>query len=317
MRPRIVSSIRLSGPVERELSAFSEPASLAEAEGALISAAVRVDADYLDAAPNLRIISTTAVGHDTIDLEQVARRGLVLTNGRGVSSDAVADFAFGMVFMLQRRLLEVLDWTRAGKWECSEPTYARGLTGKTLGIVGLGEIGRELAARARAAKMDVIYHNRRRRADEEAIGATLVTFDKLLRTSDVIVVLVPLSSGTTGLFGIHEFMKMKPSVYFINVARGAVVNTDALISALRDKLIAGAAIDVFDPEPLPRAHPLFALENLVITPHVGNKTFESREQRTVVAVKNLAAFFEHSPLLTEVSLPIANGLDKDALKRGE
>lgn len=303
MRPRIVSSIRLSGPVERELSTFSETVSPAEAEGALISAAVHVDAAYLDAAPNLRIISTTAVGHDTIDLEQVARRGIVLTNGRGASSDAVADFAFGLIFMLQRQILEILSWTRAGKWGFNEPTYVRGLTGKQLGVVGLGEIGKELIVRARAAKMDVVYYNRRRRADEAAIGATLVTLDELLTTSDVIVALVPLSLATKGMFGIREFKKMKPSAYFINVARGAVVDTDALAVALRDKLISGAAIDVSDPEPLPITHPLFDLGNVIITPHIASKTCESREQRKMVAVKNLAAFFAGDPLLTKVSLP--------------
>jgi glyoxylate reductase len=249
----------------------------------------RIDAAYLDRAPNLRVIASAAVGYDNVDLEECTRRGIAFSNSRGSLTQAVADIVYLLVIAAFRRIREGADWVRNGAWLAGDAPYGDDLEGSTLGIVGMGEIGFALARRARASGMKIVYHNRSRRPDEDEVEARRLSFEELLRTADCVVVLTPLTEQTRGLFGAAQFAAMKPSAYFVNAARGKIVDTQALYDALVAKRIAGAALDVVDPEPLPPDHPLLALPNVFVTPHIGSATHQTRERMSLYAARNLVA----------------------------
>ena len=219
----------------------------------------------------MRAICSATVGYDNIDVDECTRRGIAVSNSRGSLTEAVADVAFLHVIAAYRHIGEGTAWARDGRWMSGPAPMGDDLAGSTLGIVGMGAIGMALAKRARASGMTIVYSNRGRRADDEAVGAQHVPFDELLRTATCIVVLVPLNGETRGMFGAAQFASMR-SAYFVNVSRGAVVDTQALYDALVAKHVAGAALDVTDPEPLAADHPLFTLPNVFITPHIGSAT---------------------------------------------
>lgn len=270
---------------------------LKDAEGLVVTSNIQVDEELLQHAPKLKVIVQSAVGYDNIDIEACTRHGIVFGNTPGVLVDATADLAFSLLLCSARRIHEGWDFVRAGSWHpgCNIP-FGIDLAGKTLGIVGLGQIGAAVAKRARAFGMEVIYYNRNRRSNDNEIGATYESFDGLLEKADCVIVLTPLSKETRGLFGREQFKKMKSTAYFINVARGPVVDTDALLDALRTGEIAYAAIDVTDPEPLPGDHPLLTLSNILITPHIGSATAETRTAMAQLAVDNLLAGLAGKPL---------------------
>jgi glyoxylate reductase len=275
---------------------------LADAEGLFCSGDVQVDDELLSCAPKLRVIVKSAVGYDNIDIEACTRRGIPVGYTPGVLVEATADLTFGLLLTVARRLHEGWDRVRAGKWENNtEIPFGIDLYGKKLGIVGMGQIGAAVAKRAQASGMIVLYTNRRRRRDEEKIQATYVKLDKLLEESDFVVVLTPLTKETRGMFGAEQFSKMKRTAYFINAARGAIVDTDSLVQALKDGQIAYAALDVTDPEPLPPDHPLLTLPNVFITPHMGSATIETRNRMALLAVDNLLAGLEGKRLPTCVN----------------
>lgn len=255
-----------------------------------------VDAAYLDRAPNLRVIASAAVGYDNVDVAECTRRGIAFSNSRGSLTQAVADIAFVLVISAFRHIGEGAAWAREGGWLSSDAPYGDDLEDKTLGIVGMGAIGLALARRARACGMRIAYSNRRRSADEAEVEAKHLAFDEMLRTADCIVVLTPLTEETRGMFGRAQFAAMKPTAYFVNAARGKIVDTQALYEALIAKKIAGAALDVTDPEPLPADHPLLSLTNAFITPHVGSATHQTRERMSLYAARNLVAGLEGKPL---------------------
>ena len=174
------------------------------------------------------------------------------------------------------------------------------LAGKTLGIVGMGDIGSRVVKRALASDMRVIYHNRHRRTDDAALGASYVSFDELLKTADFILVTVPLTPETKGMFGKEQFDAMKQGVRFINIARGKIVDTDALYEALASKKVAYAALDVTDPEPLPSDHKLLTLDNITVTPHIATSTVETRDAMAKLAAENIIAGLKGEPLPAEV-----------------
>ncbi len=192
-----------------------------------------------------------------------------------------------------RRIHEGWSGVKSGQWR---EVMGTDLHGKTLGIVGMGEIGSAVATRARASGMNIIYHNRTRKKDAERWGAQYTTFDELLEAADCIVVLVPLSSQTIGMFGKAQFNKMKATAYFINASRGLVVDTEALYEALQANKIAYAALDVTDPEPLLGDHPLLTLNNILITPHIGSATYETRNRMAMAAADNLLAGLQRKSL---------------------
>ena len=276
-------------------------AALAEATGVLVSSAVPIDAAFLAAAPALRIVATWSVGDDNVDLAALAARGIVLTNTSGSLTETVADLTYALVIFAVRNLAVGLNWVRSGLWMAGNMPFGHDLEGATLGIVGFGTIGLALAKRAQVSGMRVIYSNRNPRADDATTGASYRTFDALLAEADCVVLLVPLSDETRGMFSDARFARMKPTATLVNVARGAVVDTDALLRALQQNVIAGAALDVTDPEPLPSDHPLAALDNVVIVPHVGSATHETRARMAMLAAENLLAFIDGRELPTPVS----------------
>jgi glyoxylate reductase len=280
-------------------------AALAAATGVLVSSAIPIDAAFLDAAPNLKIVATWSVGYDNVDLDALRERGMVLTNTSGSLVETVADLTYALVIFAMRNLAVGVTWVRSGRWMQSNMPFGHDLEGATLGIIGFGQIGVAVAKRARCSGMRVIYANRNPRADDGRTGASYRSFDALLAEADCVVLLVPLTPETRGMFGEEQFAKMKPTATLVNAARGQVVDTDALLRALERKKIAGAALDVTDPEPLPPDHPLVARDDVIIVPHVGSATYETRARMAMLAAENLVAFLTGAPLPTPVALPVS------------
>jgi glyoxylate reductase len=251
-----------------------------------------VDAALLDRLPKVRVISNFGVGVDHIDVAAAGARGIPVGNTPGILDGATADLAFALLLAAGRRVVEGDRYARGPHFLRYDPSYMLGreVHGATLGIIGMGRIGEQVARRARAFDMIVLYCNRRRRpAVEAALGARHVTQDELLATSDYVVLTVPLTRETQRLIGPPELARMKPTAALVNVARGGVVDTDALTEALAARRIYAAAIDVTDPEPLPRDHPLLRLDNVIITPHLGSATEQTRRRMTELSVENLLA----------------------------
>lgn len=249
------------------------------ADGIVTLMSERVDDELLKAAgPQLKVVANYAVGYDNIDLEACSRHGVVATNTPDVLSDTTADMAFALLLAVARRIRSGDSLVRSGDWTGWEPEQLLGaqVTGATLGIVGMGRIGRALARRARGFDMRLLYHNRR--ADPEAereLGATYAALDELLGASDFVSLHAPLTPETRHLIGGRELRAMKKTAVLINTARGPVVDETALVSALRDGTIAGAGLDVFEHEP--EVHPgLLDMDNVVLTPHLGSATLETR-----------------------------------------
>jgi glyoxylate reductase len=278
-------------------------AQLADADALLCNSELPdVDDTMLARASRLRVIASSAVGYDNIDVAACTRRGIAVSNARGSLVEAVADLVYALVLCAMRRVLVGVEWARLGEWMSAPAPYGVDLEEKTLGIVGMGDIGTAVARRALASGMRVVYHNRRPRAmPNERFPATYLPFEELLGVADCVVVLVPLSPETRRLFGPAQFARMQPTAHFVNASRGPVVDTDALVEALRTGRIAYAALDVTDPEPLPQEHPLFSMPNVMITPHIGSATHETRERMTLLAAENVVAGLQGRPLPTIVN----------------
>jgi glyoxylate reductase len=258
-----------------------------------------VDAALLDQLPQVRVISNYGVGVDHIRLADAAARNIPVGNTPGVLDEATADMAFALLLAAGRRLAEGDRHARdpqVTRFRSSE-MLAREVHHGVLGIVGLGRIGRQIARRAAGFSMDVLYHNRLRNEQaEQELGVRYASLDDLLRQSDFVVLVVPLTDKTRGLIGHRELALMKPTATLVNIARGAVVDTDALTEALQARRIYAAGLDVTEPEPLPRDHPLLALDNVVLTPHLGSATIETRQRMAELSVENLLAGLRGEPL---------------------
>ena len=272
----------------------------ADADGILTTIMDRVDATLLDAAPNLRVISQLAVGLDNVDVAEATRRGIPVGYTPGVLAKSTADLAFALLLGAARRTAESERWVRAGGWEIQfHPTHWLGqdVHGAGLGIVGLGQIGREIARRARGFDMDIIYHSRTRYPDAEAeYGVRYVEFEELLAQADFVMLSVPLTPQTHHLISAPQLAMMKPSGILINVSRGPVVDPTALYEALRDGQIARAALDVTAPEPIAPDDPLLTLDNLVITPHIGSAALPTRLNTMKLAARNLVGGLRGEPM---------------------
>ncbi len=266
----------------------------ARSQGLLTTIADRIDADFFRAAPSIRAVSQLAVGYDNIDVAAANEHGVLVCNTPGVLTDATADLAFALMLAHARRLLAGDRALRSGAWGEWSPVFmlSNDLHAKTLGIIGLGAIGRAVAERAKGFKMPLLYWSRSRKPEAEAeLGIQWRELDDLLRESDYVSINIALSEESRGLIGEREFDLMKPSGVIVNTARGPIIDQEALYRALVEKRIGGAALDVFEHEPLPTDHPLLALDNVVVSPHVGSATFETRARMTDLAVDNLLAFF--------------------------
>lgn len=259
----------------------------------------RVDGALMDRAPNLKLISNHGVGVDHIDCAAAKARGILVGNTPGCLDAATADMTMALLLAAARNVVAGDRFARSAEFTHYDPAFMIGyeVSGSTLGIVGLGRIGKQVAKRARAFDMQILYHNRRRdEAAEAELGVTYASLDDLLKQSDFVALNCPLTPETTNLIGKRELALMKSTGILVNVARGAVVDHDALLSALKSKRIAGAALDVTSPEPLPRDHPLLELENLVIAPHLGSAANRTRRRMEEMTVQNLTAGLRGEPL---------------------
>ena len=254
----------------------------------------KVDAAIMDVAPRLKVISNCAVGYDNIDIAEATKRGVPVGNTPGVLSETTADFAFALLMAAAMRVVEADKYTRNGLWQVPwEPMLLLGqdVHHSTLGIVGLGRIGIEVARRAKGFQMHVLYHDKTRREDvEKELRAEYVsTLTELLSRSDFISLHVPLTEDTRRMIGSAEFSMMKPTAILVNTARGQVVDQKALYQALKSGEIAYAAIDVAEVEPIPMDDPLLTLENIIITPHKASASKATRTKMSIMAAANLIA----------------------------
>ncbi|KEO84481.1 2-hydroxyacid dehydrogenase [Tumebacillus flagellatus] len=249
-----------------------------------------LDRPMLEKVPHLRVISNYAVGYNNIDIQAATELGIPVTNTPGVLTNATADIAWALLMAVTRRIVEGDAYVRQGKWVGWSPDLLLGmeLGGKTIGIVGAGRIGLAVAKRARAFDMNVKYYNRRR-LDEETereYSLNYVDLDTLVRTSDVISLNLPYNQESHHLFNADLLSRMKPTAYLINTARGAIVDEAALVEALKKRQLAGAGLDVFENEP--SVHPGFLeLDNVVLVPHLGSSTRETRDNMAILAAENL------------------------------
>ena len=254
-----------------------------------------IDRTVLDAAPRLKIVATAAVGFNNIDVAYARSRQVAVTNTPDVLTEATADFTWALILAITRRVSEGERLVRRGGWEgwAFDQLLGASLWGKQIGIVGMGRIGRAVAARAPAFGMHVSYTHHR---DVELPGAEAMTLDRLLNTADVVSLHVPLTPGTRHLVDRKALAKMKRSAYLINTARGPVVDEGALAWALRERLLAGAALDVYEAEP--KVHPdLLAFENVLLVPHLASATVETRTGMADLAVRNVVQVLQgHAPL---------------------
>jgi glyoxylate reductase len=270
----------------------------------------RIDADLLDAAPRLKVVSNYAVGFNNIDVPAATARGVAVGNTPGVLTDATADMAFCLLIGAARRLVDGHLYGQAGHWKTWEPLGHLGqdLAGRTLGVVGMGRIGYALARRCRFGwDMQVLYHDMRRNEPaEKDLQARLVDLDTLLRESDFVSVHTDLNDATRGLFNLQQFRKMKPTAVFINTARGPIVNEPDLIEALRSGLIFAAGLDVTDPEPPPPGSPMFQQPNLIVAPHIASATVGTRNAMATICAGNLLAGVTGQPLPAWVNPEVAD-----------
>ena len=279
-------------------------AELQGCDGAIVLITDRIDGELLDACPELRVVTTVAVGYDHIDVPAATQRGVLITNTPGVLTETTADHAFALMLAYARRLVEGDTIVRAGRWPAWSPTFllGRDVHSRTLGIVGLGAIGLAVARRARAFNMRVLYSSREHKPDAERdLGLEWRPFDDLLRESDYVSLHVALTPETRNLISARELALMKPTAVLINTARGPVVDEFALIDALKARQIGGAALDVFLKEPLMTDSPLVQLDNVLLIPHVGSATIETRGAMVDLCVDNLIAYFDGQPPLTPVN----------------
>ncbi len=256
----------------------------------------RIDRELLDSAPKLRIVANYAVGYDNIDVEEATRRGIYVTNTPDVLTNATADLAWTLLLAAARRLVEADKFIRSGEWKRKgiawHPRWFLGydVYGKTIGIVGFGRIGQAVAKRARGFGMRILYNSRSRKPEvEKELNAEFRPLDELLRESDFVVLAVPLTKETYHMINEDRLKLMKKTAILVNIARGKVVDTNALVKALKNGWIAGAGLDVYEEEPYYHEE-LFSLDNVVLAPHIGSATHGAREGMAELVARNLIAF---------------------------
>ncbi|MFK8794220.1 2-hydroxyacid dehydrogenase [Planococcus plakortidis] len=259
----------------------------------------RIDRELFEAAPNLKIVANLAVGYNNIDLDAAREHKVIVTNTPDVLTETTADLTFALMLATARRLVEAEKTVRNGEWKAWTPMGLTGqnVHGTTVGIIGMGRIGEAVCMRAQGFNMEVIYHNRTRKSLEEAQYAEL---DDLLKRSDFVVILAPLTEQTKGMIGERELSLMKDTAILINCGRGGIVDERALYEALKSKSIWGAGLDVFEQEPLPLDHPLQTLDNLTVTPHIGSATVQTRYAMMQLNKEALQACANHKPVKNRV-----------------
>lgn len=285
---------------DRQISA-DELIAACQDQDALVSVGPnKINAEFLNACKHLKVIALHSVGFDQVDVEEAKKLNIPIGNTPGVLSDATADTAFLLMLAVSRKAFYLHKKIINGDWKNYEPTPELGIEikGKTLGVLGLGKIGLEMAKKCTAAyQMKVIYHNRSRNEEaEKEVNAKYVSFEELLAQSEVISVHTALTDETKGKFNFDAFSKMKPDAIFINTARGGIHNEADLIKALNEKLIWGAGLDVTNPEPMDKNNPLLNMESVAVLPHIGSATEETRAAMAKLIVENIVAGLAGKPL---------------------
>jgi gluconate 2-dehydrogenase len=281
---------------------FSKPVNLEtikdeirDAEGMVILG-LRIDDQLLDHAPKLKVASNITVGYNNCDVEAMKKRSVLCTHSPGVLDETVADFVMGLMISAARRLPELDTFTKEGKWVKGDMSelFGRDVHHSTLGIIGMGRIGEAVARRAKFGfEMDVIYYNRNRKeAVEKELGITYKPMDELLAEADFLVTLTPLTAETAHLIGERELDLMKEGSFVINASRGPVVDEEALIKALQSGKLAGAGLDVFEKEPLPKDSPLLSMKNVVTTPHIAAGTHQTMANLAWTAARSMVEVLE-------------------------
>ncbi len=288
-----------------------------DADGLVSLLTDRIDGELLDACPRLRVVSNMAVGFDNINLDDANERGVLAGNTPGVLTETTADFAFALLMAAARRIVEGVDYVRAGHWKTWGPLLLLGsdVHHATLGLVGLGRIGAEMAKRARGFDMRIMYYDVVRRSDlEAALGLEFAPLDIVLANADFVSVHTPLAPETYHLMDQERFEQMKPNAILINTSRGPVVDTDALVEALAHGEIRGAALDVTDPEPLPADHPLVSMPNCIVVPHIASASDTTRSKMAEIAARNLIAGLNGEALPSGLNNEVV-GTGRNALPR--
>jgi gluconate 2-dehydrogenase len=259
----------------------------------ILGSSLEVTNEMLEPASRLAIVSTISVGVDQFDVSYLSKRGIMLANTPDVLTETTADAIFSLILASARRIVELAEYVKAGKWTHSvdEAHYGVNVHSKTIGVLGMGRIGRAVARRAALGfGMDVLYYNSRPVPEAEAsLGARFVSLDQLLSESDFVCVVLPLTANTERMIGQREFALMRPGAIFINGSRGRIIDEAALIEALQQGRIHGAGLDVFEHEPLSPDSPLLTMANVVALPHIGSATHETRFAMAQLAVDNLVA----------------------------
>ncbi|MDA0711629.1 MAG: D-glycerate dehydrogenase [bacterium] len=274
------------------------------ARGLLTYGHILVDGEMMDKMPNILVISNFGVGVDHIRLDEAKKRGIPVGNTPHILDGATADMTFALLMAAARNIVVGDQYARSAAFTHYDPRILMGyeVHSSTLGIIGLGNIGKQVARRASGFDMKVLYHNRKRDpAAEAALGVTYAALDDLLTRSDYVTLNVPLSPETRSMIGREQLRKMKKTAFLINLARGGVIDHEALLEALDNNWIAGAALDVTEPEPLPRDHPLLKLKNVVIVPHLGSATYQTRHGMALRTVENLIEGLEGRPLPSRIA----------------
>jgi glyoxylate reductase len=284
-------------PEQRPMTPDELVANSKKADAILCTITDKITPEFLRECPHLKVIAQFGVGYDNINVPEATKYGIAVGNTPGVLTDATADTAFALLLSVARKTLYLHKQIIAGQWRSFEPNRRLGieLKGKTLGILGLGRIGMEMARRCKGAYgMNILYHNRKKNVEgEKEFGARLVSFDELLRDSDIISAHCALTEETRGIFNKDAFSKMKNSAIFINTARGPVHNEEDLYEALVSKKIWGAGLDVTNPEPMNADNPLLSMENVAVLPHIGSATIEARTGMARLAAENIIGYFKN------------------------
>jgi glyoxylate reductase len=266
-----------------------------KADALLTMLSDRIDRELIESSDTLKVIANLAVGFDNIDIQVATEKGIAVCNTPDVLTDTTADLTFALLLATARRLIEAAEFVKAGEWKSWSPLLLAGhdVHHKTIGIVGMGKIGQALAKRAKGFDMEILYHNRSRNVEaEQTLGAVYCSFEELLKRSDFVVCLTPLTEETYQLFDQEAFRMMKKSAIFVNAARGAVVDEEALYEALVHGEIAAAGLDVFVQEPIDPTHPLLKLKNVVALPHIGSASTETRLAMMDLCCRNIIAVLQ-------------------------
>lgn len=300
---REIAEVKMWPSAEQPMPVEELKKASAEADAIWVMISDQMTQEIIEQAPNLKMIANLAVGYNNIDIKAAKEKGIVVTNTPDVLTGTTADLAFALMLATARRIPEAEHEVRTGKWTGWSVTQLTGMDihGATLGVIGMGRIGEAVARRGMGFDMKVLYHNRTRKHEaEEKYGFEYAELDTLLKESDFVVLLTPLTPETKGLIGKHEIGLMKNSAILVNVARGGVVDEQALYEALINKEIWAAGLDVFETEPVPTDHPLLTLPNVVVLPHIGSASIRTRNNMMAKNVESLMACIQGKEIKNKV-----------------